>query len=159
MADCGGTSLKFNNLRIPIGTATQRRPWKYVSHPYPILLNESRVEPSLNIIEGELKTLIIVVKQDDIILTKSILPKDVSVVNLLRNTFQEEKEGTTGFALPNDVYIKGVLINNFQEEKNASTGNISANNITVKRVLITSFQYDKFGTTGNLVPENVSVTK
>lgn len=58
MADCGGTSLKFNNLRIPIGVSTQKSPYKFASNPYPTLLEERKLEANFGIISIDMDTFI-----------------------------------------------------------------------------------------------------
>lgn len=49
MANCGGTSLKFVNLRIPIGLNNQRSPYKIQSYSYPWESIDSTVSRDINV--------------------------------------------------------------------------------------------------------------
>lgn len=148
--------MKNITVNMPLAVPHQRPPSKYASHPYPVLIDDTLLIPSVAIIAAELRTVIVTLNESSKY-SANVTPLDIEVKTTLFYRTVNDPSSVIGFIEPLDITTKSALINNFQYDKSANTASIAPLDFNVKSSLIYYFGYEKQATAASITPLDIMI--
>lgn len=120
-------------LRLPLAYEPCRPPYKYASHPYPILIKDA-YNVSVKPVDMTIKTILHRVSTEDSYST-SVKPLDITMRSILQNVYVNDPDAYSVNISPLDIKIKSIVLS-YKERDDTYTVNINPLNITIDTVVI-----------------------